>query len=677
MRWLMKMNSDEVDLAHMERHSIHYIDEHIEEINQYRMAYIQSNSYKFLFDVKKLEEDSHFDREAQANEDARFKQTYTEILKITDIDKRNKLMEQVDREYTKPKTDYETAIGILYYLEHEPIKMLKALNKRLYEFIVQKGDEEKDDFYAPEFDIINWEQSSINNITVEDVNKLKIITGWIAYIERPPHVEYYEKFFYCNNCHNSMSYAVKPKKCDSCGSTDVKFDAANSKGKLVQELMIIENFDDINSGTTPGLMSVFVDGMNINKYSIGDRIKCMGIIKQYNKCVEYLGMDAMSITVLGLEQIKISKEEMKKIGEIAKNPLEFIDREFAKSIKGEEYKFIKLSLVISMVGGSKSNKRNSIHNLIVGDPGLGKSELLKAVVNDSPKAIYVSDASGPGLTAAIVDINGHRTMVPGALVIADLGVLALDELDKMKREDTSAMHSAMEQGEFTKSKGGANGKFKTRGVVIAAANPNTPSMRFDHSKSLIEQVNLPESLLQRFDFIWILISVLKLNSLDILKNTERTDDPIIKKYIYYCSRLDPTIEDLEEDIAKYFDTLKAQTGDLMISARHLLAMKRVTQASAKLHLRERATLEDFTIMQSLFNAYLKQFNYSISNIYMPGNIEERINRLMGLFDSKKSWNKKELLFQSAMDESEFESTVNILKTNGKIVEFKNGTYMVS
>ena len=98
----------------------------------------------------------------------------------------------------------------------------------------------------------------------------------------------------------------------------------------------------------------------------------------------------------------------------------------------------------------------------------------------------------------------------------------------MRKEDTVALHSAMEQLEFTKSKAGIKMRFETATTVIAAANPINSI--FDQKKTILEQINLPESLLQRFDLIWAITGNAEINSYSILQNTETADDSLIRKY---------------------------------------------------------------------------------------------------------------------------------------------------
>ena len=635
--------------------------------------WIQRTDYRFPLDIKVLEENSQM---RQEDVDARFHPIYEHIQTLPEKDRKT-ARDKTDEEFLKQSrkaSQAESSSKIIMFLKENPEGILKALNAALYDLMVQAGDEEYEDFYPPEFEIINYPKSKINSITFSDIKHLHEVEGWIAYIENPPRIEYTHKYFLCKACRNSLLYEEKPKICDVCGSRDgFIFDPENSKGKKIQELFLIENYDDVESQNTAGIISILVEGTNINKFEIGDRVKIMGIVAiQRKKLNSYLAIKAISCTPSGSENITFTKDDINKIQELAKDPFPFIRRNFARSIIGSEYDILKESLSLAIAGGSRSEKRNNIHILMIGNPGVGKSELLKAVEKDSPKAFYVSDASGPGLTAAIADINGSRVMVPGIMVLANNGIAAVDELDKMRREDTQALHSAMEQGEFVKAKAGLKMKFTTKTTVIAAANPVNSS--FDANRTIMEQINMPESLLQRFDVIWIMQGSGNINSEEILTSTEAIDDSILRKYFTYIQKINPGISNVINDISTFFNDLRGKSGDIAINARVLLAMKRIVQASAKMHLRENANMEDVDEMRKIFTAYLKQFNFSVSNIYMPATLRERVWRILDLFKSRKKWEESELRRQSAMEQEEFESCISILKREGKIIESRNGRY---
>ena len=136
--------------------------------------------------------------------------------------------------------------------------------------------------------------------------------------------------------------------------------------------------------------------------------------------------------------------------------------------------------------------RGDIHILIVGDPGIGKSQILKYVSKLAPRSVYTSGkgTSGAGLTAAAVrDELGGWSLEAGALVLGDQGNVCVDELDKMRSEDRSALHEALEQQTVSIAKAGIMATLNTRCAVLAAANPKFG--RFDRYKAIAEPIDLP------------------------------------------------------------------------------------------------------------------------------------------------------------------------------------------
>ena len=635
--------------------------------------YIQNDNFKFTLDISDLKKISRLEKGATARSLSSL-QPY--VAKLSP-EEREKVFDMPMLEASHRESLIEPATTILRFLDENPLEMIRQLDMALLEIMVPKGDENYEDFKPPHFEIINLEVKGINSLNYNNLGQLTTIAGWIAFLENPPHIEYSEKYWKCNACGQLNLSQTTPKQCEVCGGkAGFVFSPEDSRGEKVQELYVMENYEDVfasDTNGTGGLISVLATGNNINKFQIGDKIKITGIVRMLRKKTQmYMAIQALNINLLGSEDLEISKDELKQILEISKDPIHFIIKNFASSIVGEKYDIIKESLAAAIAGGSESSKRKNIHILMVGNPGAGKSELLKAVERNSPKAFYVSDASGPGLTASITDVSGSKVMLAGVLPLANNGVACIDELDKMKREDTQALHSAMEQGEFTKAKAGLTMKFATKTSIIAAANPVNSS--FDPGRTILEQITLPESLLQRFDIIWILLDDGNLDPTSILEATEQHDNPILKKYFAYIQRVNPDISRVVDEISATWEELRGKSGDLAMNARVLLAMKRIAQAIAKLHLREFVTHDDVEEMKKIIFSYLKYFNFSVTNITTPGSLKDLVWRLLDLFRAKKIWKRDDLLHESAMPEDEFERSIAILKNEGKIFESRNGRY---
>jgi len=268
-------------------------------------------------------------------------------------------------------------------------------------------------------------------------------------------------------------------------------------------------------------------------------------------------------------------------------------------------------------------KTNSlIVNGVIGH-NTAKSQLLKYVQKIAPRGLYTSGrgATAAGLTAAAIrDETGAFALEAGALVLADKGLAAIDEFEKMREEDRIAIHEAMEQQTCSIAKGGIVATLNARTSILAAANPQFG--RYDLNRNFAENVNLSPVVLSRFDLYFVLRDVpdetrdtmLTEHILAQHRKMERYaeatyDTSYLRRYIAYSKILTPRLSDeASQAIAKFFLELRKAGAEsaVQITPRQLESLIRLGESRAKLMLRDIVTKEDVEVVIALFRSSLSQ-----------------------------------------------------------------------
>jgi replicative DNA helicase Mcm len=437
----------------------------------------------------------------------------------------------------------------------------------------------------------------------------------------------------------------EPHECQGCerqGPFEINFD--QSEFVDAQKLRVQESPEGLRGGETPQSIDVHIDDDITGHVTAGDHVRVTGILHldQQGSDAEKspifdVYMDGISVEIEDeqFEDMDITDADKTEIIELS-NSGDVYQRmvdSMAPSIYG--YRQEKLAIILQMFAGVTKNLpdgsriRGDLHVLLIGDPGTGKSQILQYTKNIAPRSIYTSGkgSSSAGLTAAAVrdDFSEGQqwTLEAGALVLADQGVAAVDELDKMRSEDQSAMHQALEQQEISISKAGINATLKSRCSLLAAANPIEG--RFDDFDPMAQQIDLEPPLVSRFDLIFTVTDrpdeekdrrladhIISTNyagelrthrvenaTSNVSREQVRTatedvepaiDVELLRKYVAYAKRnCYPTMtDDAREAIKDFYVDLRTQGESedtpVPITARKLEALVRLAEASARIRL---------------------------------------------------------------------------------------------
>ncbi|MDD5012264.1 MAG: minichromosome maintenance protein MCM [Candidatus Nanoarchaeia archaeon] len=574
----------------------------------------------------------------------------------------------------------------------------------------------------------------VRNIRSKHLNEMIVIEGIIRQASdvRPQVVN---AKFECPSCGTVMSVLQiekkfrEPPRC-SCGRRG-GFKLISKEMVDTQRLVVEEAPESLSGGEQPKRINVFVKEDLVEpkmeeKTTPGSRIKIIGILKEVPVPLQTgglstrfeLAIEANNIIPMEetFEELDISDEDERQILELSEDPMVFenLAKSITPSIWG--YDEIKKALVLQLFSGvQKTHKdgqksRGDIHILLIGDPGVAKSVTLGFMANISPKGRYVvgKSASGAGLTATVVRDEYLRgwSLEAGAMVLANKGLVCVDELEKMDPNDRSAMHEAMEQQTITVSKANVQATLRAETSVLAAANPKFG--RFDPSQPIAQQIDLPPTLINRFDIIFTLRDIPDRQKDEriaehVLHEHQREGEgmfiprELFRKYVAYAKqKIRPELtDDAVEEIKNFYVELRnkpvaVESGlrPIPISARQLQALIRMAEASAKIKLSKKVTREDAKISIELMKYYLMQVGYDYESKTFD------IDRISGRFSSSQRGKimtardviidleskvgkmipleeiEKEL--EGKMEKSEIEEAIEKLRISGEIFSPKRG-----
>ncbi len=526
------------------------------------------------------------------------------------------------------------------------------------------------------------ESTHLRMLGAANIGKLVMVEGIIVRAT-PVQPQVMRAAFKCKRCGETAyldqtgPFLKAPLKCEvpHCLSKGpFQFVQDGSTFIDYQQIRIQERPEDLPPGQLPRALSVKLISRDlVDKARPGDHVAITGVVRAVAPFLPKAGklrvfrlhLDANFLDVESKEPETgfVTPEEEKQILELAEDP--WIHRNVMRSICPSIYGYdaIKEAIMYLVFGGvpkrlADISIRGELNILLVGDPGTAKSQILQYVAAVAPRGLYTSGrgTTAAGLTAAVLrERGGGMTLEAGALVLADKGVACIDEIDKMRPEDRVAIHEAMEQHTVSVAKGGIVATLNARTAILAAGNPSLG--RYDAYKTVAENINLPVTILSRFDLIFVLKDVpekeldekMSSHILEIhKKGMTPLDTPVpsdlLRKYISYAKNIKPVLtEGAMQRLKEFYLEMRAVTekiegSPIAITARQLESLVRLAEARARIALRKEITVEDAEAAIVIMNKSLEEVGIDVSThmrdidvimVGKPKSMQDKLRVILG------------------------------------------------
>lgn len=620
---------------------------------------------------------------------------------------------------------------------NEPLRYLPALSRAAYKQLQIESPEYAariTNFYARVHNLP--EVTPIREIRSAHLRKLIMVDGIVvrATVVKPMLDVGTFQCRYCGEKYripqDNAPRLRQPERCVSpqCRGKRPSFELIQEESEFVdyQIIGIQEKPEDLPPGQLPRIVEVRLRDDLVDRARPGDRVLITSILLSLQERAgeaplrtfrSYL--DAVWVETVSKEpeSLQITPEEEEMFKQMAQDPLIYnkIIDSLAPSIYGLEH--IKEAIMLLLFGGRTKvfpdgvKVRGDINILLVGDPGTAKSALLQYVASIAPRGLYTSGrgTTAAGLTAAVIrEQGGGMVLEAGATVLADMGVCCIDEIDKMKPEDRVALHEVMAQQTASVAKGGIVATLNARTAILAAANPALG--RYDPYMSFTDNVNLPVTLLSRFDLIFVLRDepnpeqdrkvsshILALHSMGSPTVVPPIKPEVLKKYIAYAKRVNPELTPgalrILEDFYLQMRSVYEKTSTVTITARQLESLIRLAEARARAALRDKVTEEDAGAVVLLMKRSLQEVGIDVKtgkpdiDVIMTGkpkSVRDKLavvlNTIKEFEDRKGVAEEEELkaaLLENGLSEPEINRILSWLITEGKVYTPKPGCYKVA
>ena len=671
--------------------------------------------------------------------------------------------------------DPDFAEDVLQY----PKQVLSAGSKTLMEICRERGEEI--DALLRVGELPGDTRIPLREIGSSDIDKLRSVDVIVTKIsEIKPRI--HRAVFRCESCgveievdQENERELKEPLKCpdgDGCGlpKAQTRFDLILISSRMVnnQWIEIQEQPEYVPSGAQPRRGMVLIEGDQVNKHLPGERITAnvIPVVRSEVRNRKKTPMFDVIFHLISSEhestpftEISIDEEDSERILEVSKRDdlMSLIQHSIAPSIFATGILgHVKRSLALQLFGGvsrrlnDKTRSRGDIHILLMGDPGVAKSQLLSFISELSPRGRFATGGgvSGAGLTAAAVRDafgDGRFALEAGVLPLSDRGLAAIDEFDKISTDDRRMMHPAMEQQQVHVAKGGITATLHSRCAILAAANPEDG--RFSKrgpNQSVMRSFNetgLPAPLASRFDIIWMIRDEVRIhdderiarhildnrttgksealmeNSIDLgpaeteeeaflvtpEEGEEHLTQNFLRKYIAYAKRtIHPQLDqEAKNAILKYYteerqsfgredqgasqyESEKEKDTVIPITARALEALIRLTEAHARMHLQEVATVENAKVALAVFRHWREESGiedeselHSGVSVRARSNNSVIMNMVRDICSEKGEADLTEiynLALPRKISETEVDRVVSKMLQTGELYEASTDTY---